>query len=80
MHQRSTAGSTWKESHARIEIDSYWTQGNDKSTFFIDAVINFSKHVLAISLAVRKQSNLYTNEIASTCFEICLKRCEKRQE
>ena len=39
-----------------------------------------SKHELAISLAVRKQSNLYTNEIASSCFEICLKRCEKQEE
>ena len=39
-----------------------------------------SKHELAISLAVKEQSNLYTNEIASSCFEICLKRCEKRQE
>ena len=39
-----------------------------------------SKHEFAISLAVRKHSNLYTNETANSYFEICLKRCEKRQE
>ena len=51
-----------------------------RSSRFSHRFKQISKHELAISLAVRKQSNLYTNEIASSCFEICLKRCEKRQE
>ena len=33
-----------------------------------------------IRKTVRKHSNLYTNETANSYFEICLKRCEKRQE
>ena len=51
-----------------------------RSCRFSQRFKQISKHELAISLAVRKQSKLYTNEIKSSCFEICLKRCEKRQE
>ena len=36
--------------------------------------------VIAPAIAVRKHSNLSTNETANSYFEICLKRYEKRQE
>ena len=44
-----------------------------RSCRFSQRFKQISKHELAISLAIRKQSNLYTNEIASSCFEICWK-------
>ena len=39
-----------------------------------------SKHEFAISLVYKFDCLLTANEIASSCFEICLKRFEKRQE
>ena len=44
-----------------------------RSCRFSQRFKQISKHELAISLALRKESNLYTNEIGSSCFEICSK-------
>ena len=51
-----------------------------RSCRFSQRFKQISKYEFAISLAVRKHSNLYTNETANSYFEICLKRSEKRQE
>ena len=51
-----------------------------RSCRFSQRFKQISKYEYAISLAVMKHSNLYTKEIANSYFEICLKRCEKRQE
>ena len=50
-----------------------------RSCRFSQRFKQISKHELAISLVYNFDCFLTANEIASSCFEICLKR-EKRQE
>ena len=51
-----------------------------RSCRFSQRFKQISKHELAISLVYKFDCFLTANEIARSCFEICLKRCEKRQE
>ena len=51
-----------------------------RSCRFSQRFKQISKYEFAISLVYKFECFLTANEIANSYFEICLKRCEKRQE